>query len=108
MVFADLETAVRHKLRFVTVVYNDSALSLIQVAQERKGYPDYGVRYGDVDFRAASAALGAWSRRVRTLPELQAAVQEGLRQGGPAVVEAMIDPTEYRAHIGIMRPGRSK
>jgi acetolactate synthase-1/2/3 large subunit len=29
MVLADLETAVRHRLRFVTVVYNDSALSLI-------------------------------------------------------------------------------
>jgi acetolactate synthase I/II/III large subunit len=103
MVFADLETAVRHRLRFVTVVYNDSALSLIQVAQERKGYPDYGVRYGEVDFAAASAALGAWSRRVRTLPELQAAVTEGQRQNGPAVVEAMIDPAEYRAHVGIRR-----
>jgi acetolactate synthase-1/2/3 large subunit len=103
MVFADIETAVRHRLRFVTVVYNDSALSLIQVAQERKGYPDYGVRYGEVDFAAASAALGAWSRRVRTIPELQAAVEEGVRHNGPAVVEAMIDPAEYRAHVGIMR-----
>jgi acetolactate synthase-1/2/3 large subunit len=103
MVFADLETAVRHRLRFVTVVYNDSALSLIQVAQERKGYPDYGVRYGEVDFAAASAALGAWSRRVRTMPELKAAVQEAMRHNGPAVVEVMIDPAEYRAHVGIVR-----
>jgi acetolactate synthase I/II/III large subunit len=103
MVFADLETAVRHRLRFVTVVYNDSALSLIQVAQERKGYPDYGVRYGEVDFAAASAALGAWSRRVRTMPELKAAVQEAMRHNGPAIVEVMIDPAEYRAHVGIVR-----
>jgi acetolactate synthase-1/2/3 large subunit len=108
MVLADLETAVRHRLRFVTVVYNDSALSLIQVAQERKGYPDYGVRYGEIDFAAASAALGAWSRRVRTLPDLAAAVKEGLRQNGPAVVEAMIDPAEYRAHVGITGRRRSK
>ena len=103
MVLADLETAVRHKLRFVTVVYNDSALSLIQVAQEKRGYPDYGVRYGEVDFAAASAALGAWSRRVRTMPDLEAAVKEAVRQNGPAVVEAMIDPAEYRAHVGIVR-----
>jgi acetolactate synthase I/II/III large subunit len=101
MVFADLETAVRHQLRFVTVVYNDSALSLIQVAQEKKGYPDYGVRYGEVDFAAASAALGAWSRRVRTMPDLEAAVKEAVRQNGPAVIEVMIDPSEYRAHAGI-------
>jgi thiamine pyrophosphate-dependent acetolactate synthase large subunit-like protein len=79
---------------------------LIQVAQERKGYPDYGVRYGDVDFAAASAALGAWSRRVRTLPDLRAAVGEAMRQDGPAVVEVTIDPAEYRAHAGIASPAR--
>jgi acetolactate synthase I/II/III large subunit len=101
MVFADLETAVRHRLRFVTVVYNDSALSLIQVAQERRGYPDYGVRYGPVDFAAASAALGAWARRVGTIADLEAAVTEAVRHDGPSVVEVIIDPAEYRAHVGI-------
>jgi acetolactate synthase-1/2/3 large subunit len=101
MVCADLETAVRHRLRFIVVVYNDSALSLIQVAQERRGYPDYGVRYGEVDFATASAALGAWARRVRTLSELETAVREAQRHHGPAVVEVIIDPAEYRAHVGI-------
>src|SRR5258708_23542564 len=71
MVFADLETCVRHRIQLVTVVYNDSALSLIQVAQERRGYPDCGVRYGPGDFAAASAALGAWSRRGPTIEELE-------------------------------------
>jgi acetolactate synthase-1/2/3 large subunit len=103
MVFADLETAVRHRLAFVTVVYNDSALSLIQVAQERRGYADYGVSYGEVDFAAASAALGAWSRRVRTMPELRAAVIDARAHDGPAVVEVLIDPTEYRVHAGVVR-----
>jgi len=100
MVFADLETCVRHRIHFVTVVYNDSALSLIDVAQKRRGYPDCGVRYGMVDFAAASAALGAWSRRVSTMGELEAAVKEAKRHNGPSVVEVMIDPTEYQAHIG--------
>ena len=108
MVFADIETAVRHRLRFVTVVYNDSALSLIQVAQERKGYPDYGVRYGDVDFAAASAALGAWARRVRAIPELETAVREAGRQDGPAVIEVIVDPAEYRAHVGITPQARNR
>jgi len=101
MVFADIETAVRHKLGFVTVVYNDSALSLIQVAQERRGYTDYGVRYGEVDFAAASAALGAWARRVHTMGALETAVKEAMRQRGPAVIEVIIDPAEYRAHAGV-------
>ena len=41
MIFADLETCVRHRIHFVTVVYNDSALSLIDVAQKRRGLPDF-------------------------------------------------------------------
>jgi acetolactate synthase-1/2/3 large subunit len=101
MVFADLETCVRRKIPVVTVVYNDSALSLIQVAQERRGHTDYGVRYGPVDFAAASAALGAWSRRANTLEELAAAVKEARAvtdRGTPAVIEVPIDAREYRAH----------
>jgi acetolactate synthase-1/2/3 large subunit len=98
MVFADLETCVRHRIPFITVVYNDSALSLIQVAQEKRGYVDYGVRYGTVDFAAASAALGAWSRRATTLDQLVAAVREAQTLDVPAVIEVPIDPFEYRAH----------
>jgi len=98
MVFADLETCVRRHIPFVTVVYNDSALSLIQVAQARRGHPDYGVRYGSVDFAAAAAALGAWARRVTTLDQLAAAVTEARRLDVPAVIEVPIDPAEYHAH----------
>jgi acetolactate synthase I/II/III large subunit len=100
MVFADLETCVRRRIAFTTVVYNDNALSLIQAAQRRRGHVDYGVRYGSVDFAAASAALGAWSRRVATLEELAAAVKDARGVEVPAVIEVLIDPTEYHSHIG--------
>jgi acetolactate synthase-1/2/3 large subunit len=98
MVIADIETCVRHGIGVVTVVYNDSALSLIEVAQKRRGFPDCGVRYGAVDFAAASAALGAWSERVTTMEQLEKAVQAARRHAGPSVVEVMIDPAEYAAH----------
>ena len=98
MVFADLETCVRRRIAFITVVYNDNALSLIQVAQQRRGYADYGVRYAPVDFAAAAAALGAWSRRVATLDELEHAVNDARRLEVPAVIEVAIDPAEYHAH----------
>jgi acetolactate synthase-1/2/3 large subunit len=106
MVFADLETCVRRKIPFVTVVYNDCALSLIQVAQERRGHADNGVRYGHVNFAAASAALGAWSRRVNTLEELADAVAEARAVNVPAVIEVPIDPREYHAHAAPSRKSR--
>jgi thiamine pyrophosphate-dependent acetolactate synthase large subunit-like protein len=71
---------------------------LIQVAQERRGHVDYGVRYGQVNFAAASAALGAWSRRANTLEELEVAVKDAQAANVPAVIEVPIDPGEYRAH----------
>jgi acetolactate synthase-1/2/3 large subunit len=98
MTIAELETCVRARLHFVTVVYNDSSLSLIDVAQERRGYPTTGVRHGRVDFAAAAAAFGAWSRRVETMDELDAALRESAGITRPVVIDAVVDPAEYRAH----------
>ncbi|HUG52519.1 MAG TPA: thiamine pyrophosphate-binding protein [Vicinamibacteria bacterium] len=98
MTHAEIETCVRERIHFVTVVYNDSALSLIEVAQRNRGYPTCGVRYGTVDFAAVAAGLGAWSRRVETLDALAAAVEEGRHVDAPVVIEAIVDPTEYAAH----------
>lgn len=98
MTHAEIETCVRERIHFTTVVYNDSALSLIDVAQQNRGYPTYGVRYGPVDFAAVAAGMGAWSRRVETLDALESAVQESQRLDRPVVIEAMVDPTEYVAH----------
>jgi acetolactate synthase-1/2/3 large subunit len=95
MRLADLETAVRLKLPIVVAVFNDDGLSLIRVVQRKRGFPDYGVGYGHVDFAAAAGALGARGCRVATLAELEAAVTEGLRADGPTVIDVPIDPAEY-------------
>jgi acetolactate synthase I/II/III large subunit len=104
MTLTELETCVRERLPFVTVVYNDSALSLIDVAQQNRGYPTYGVKYGAVDFAAVAAGFGVWSRRVETMDALESAVREGLRVDGPVVIDALVDPAEYPAHHP-RRPG---
>jgi acetolactate synthase-1/2/3 large subunit len=98
MTHAELETCVRERLPFVTVVYNDSALSLIDVAQQNRGYPACGVKYGSVDFSAVAAGFGVWSRRVADIESLEDAVAEALRIDGPAVIDAVVDPAEYVAH----------
>jgi acetolactate synthase-1/2/3 large subunit len=97
MTLADIETCVRERLHFVTVVFNDSSLSLIDVAQQRRGHPAVGVRYGPIDFAAACAAMGAWGRRVETMDQLDGAVREAQRVDRPAVIDAVVDPAEYAA-----------
>jgi acetolactate synthase-1/2/3 large subunit len=104
MTLAELETCVREKIHFVTVVYNDCALSLIQVAQEKKGYSSYGVEYGKVDFALAAQALGAHGRHVESLAQLTDAVRHGMMQDRPVVIDVPIDPSEYRVHSASSRP----
>jgi acetolactate synthase-1/2/3 large subunit len=98
MRLAEIETCVRLKLPIVVVVFNDAGLSLIRVIQQKRGYPEYGVRYGPVDFAAAASALGAQGRRVGTIGELAQAVKDGLAADGPTLIDVPIDPTEYLAH----------
>jgi acetolactate synthase I/II/III large subunit len=98
MTLGELETCVRERLPFITVVYNDSSLSLIEVAQRRRGYPRYGVGYGEVDFAAAAAGFGVWGCRVSTLDALDRAVTHALTLDGPAVIDAVVDPSEYHRH----------
>jgi acetolactate synthase I/II/III large subunit len=98
MRLAEIETCVRLKLPIVVVVFNDAGLSLIRVIQQKRGYPDYGVRYGPVDFAAAASALGAQGRRVDTIGELAEAVKDGLAADGPTLIDVPIDPAEYLAH----------
>jgi acetolactate synthase-1/2/3 large subunit len=98
MSLLEVETCVRRRLHFLTVVFNDSQLSLIQVIQENKGLPGCGVEYGGIDFAAAAEAMGAWGRRVGSLEELDQAVEEGLRIDRPAVIDVPVDAGEYRLH----------
>lgn len=103
MTCAEVETCVRERIHFMTVVYNDSSLSLIHVAQQNRGHAPYGVDHGTVDFAAVASAMGAWTRRVRTIGELDAAVREGLSVEGPVVIDAIVDPREYQAHNSARR-----
>lgn len=98
MKLAEIETCVRHRIHFLTVVFNDDSLSLIKISQEFKGHPNYGVDYGRVNFAAAAEALGAWGRRVTSLTDLDDAVAQGLRVERPVVIDVPIDVREYRAH----------
>jgi acetolactate synthase-1/2/3 large subunit len=97
MRMADIETCVRLRLSIPIVVFNDDGLSLIKVVQRKKGYEDYGVGFGHVDFAAAGVALGARGKTVRTLDELKAAVSAALEANGPTVIDVAVDPMEYHA-----------
>ncbi len=98
MSLSEVETCAREGIAFVTVVFNDSQLSLIEVIQRNKGLPGCAVGYNRVDFAAAAEALGAIGLRVTSLEGLEPAMAQAMISNRLAVIDVQVDPTEYRAH----------
>jgi acetolactate synthase-1/2/3 large subunit len=104
MALAELETAVRLSLPVIVVVFNDAALSLIEIKQKPSGQGGAeAVRYHPVSFAAAATALGAAGAAVSTEPDLAAALAAALRRPGPTVIDASVDPACYPAVMDLTR-----
>jgi len=104
MTLAELETAVRLSLPVIVVVFNDAALSLIEIKQQPTGQGGAeAVRYRPVSFAAAATALGAAGAAVSTEPDLAAALAAALRRPGPTVIDAAVDPACYPAVMDLTR-----
>lgn len=93
MTLSELETVVRLGLDITTVVFNDSALSLIEIKQAPHQGGPAAVRYGLVDFAMIARAVGMGSRVVTDRAELEGALRGD--RAGPRLIDARIDPSVY-------------
>ncbi len=93
MALAELETVARLDLDVTVVVFNDSALSLIEIKQDGQGAE--GVRpyrYGPSDFATVARGLGM-DGYVATEPDQ---VRRALAAGrGPKLIDARVSPEVY-------------
>lgn len=104
MTVMEVETAVRHRLPVVVVVFNDSALSLIEIKQRPVGHGGRdAVRYGPASFAGVAAALGAASSRVADADELASELKRAFDRAGPTVIDALVDPAGYPAVLDVSR-----
>lgn len=88
----DYVTAVRYGLPIVTVVLNNAKLGFIQLELEAKGLPDWGTDLTNPDFAAVATACGGWGRKVSAPDEIGPALHDAFAQGGPALLDVMVDP----------------
>jgi acetolactate synthase-1/2/3 large subunit len=101
MVLAELETVARLALPVTVVVFNDAALSLIEIKQGAAQGDATAVRYAPVDLAAAAAALGVPSAAVDTAAD----ACHVLRAAGPGpfLLDARVDPASYRHLMAVSR-----
>ncbi len=103
MCVGELGTAVDQRARLVTVVFNDGALSLIDVKQQQRQLPPEGVRWGRADFAKVAEGFGARGFRATTEAELVAAFDAAFAHDGPSLVDVQVDPAGYMQQLQAMR-----
>ncbi len=93
MSLADLETAVRLKLRMCILIYNDASYAAEVHLFKRRGVSIDIVQFPDTDFAAIARGHGARAATVRTLEDL-APVRAWVGEGAPGVfvIDGKISP----------------
>jgi acetolactate synthase-1/2/3 large subunit len=104
MCVAELGTAVQAGCRnLVVVVFNDAAMSMIEVKQRRRQLPLRGMDYSPADFAAVARGFGCAGIRVETPDQLAPAMQEAFRSERPVVVDVAIDREAYHGVLRALR-----
>jgi thiamine pyrophosphate-dependent acetolactate synthase large subunit-like protein len=93
MSVADLETAIRLKLRMCILIYNDGSYAAEVHLYRRRGLSTDIVQFPDTDFAAMARGFGAHGVTVRTLDDLEP-VRAWVAEGAPGVliIDAKTDP----------------
>jgi acetolactate synthase-1/2/3 large subunit len=91
----NLELIARRDVPVVAVVFTDTTLAAIKVAQTRRHIAPYGVDFGRPDYVRVAEAFGLVGRHVDALDEVMPSCREALASGRPVVIDVPIDPREY-------------
>ena len=103
MCAAELLTAVREKLRIITIVFSDSSLSLIEIKQQRRRYQAAGVALGDIDWPKLAEGFGVAPFVAASEAALESAIEQASRESGPCLIEARIDRSNYPRTLEVIR-----
>ena len=95
-------TIVRRELPIVVVVFDDAALSLIEIKQQPHHGGTGAVRYAPIDFAGAAEAMGMPAAVVTDPTELAAALDRHDFRS-PMLIDARIDPASYPHLLAVTR-----
>ena len=96
MMAGEMITARRYNLPVIVVVFSDGELNLIKVKQSWKELPPYGTLLYQGDLFNADTFLGIKVLRAGSLESMITAVIEALSVNEPVIINAVIDPDDYK------------
>jgi pyruvate dehydrogenase (quinone) len=87
MLLGELITLHQMRLPVKVVVFNNGALSFVELEMKAAGVVTYGTDLDNPDFAGIARAAGLFGARVEKAGDLEGALQEAFRHDGPALVE---------------------
>lgn len=101
MVLAELETLARLALPFTVVVFDDAALTLIELKQRARQGDAAAVRFRPVDLAGVARAMGVPAATADDVTGVAAALRAS--GPGPFLLDARVDPASYRHLLAVSR-----
>ncbi|OPF69171.1 pyruvate oxidase [Streptomyces antioxidans] len=92
MLMGDFLTLVQYDLPVKVILFNNSALGMVELEMLVSGLPAYGTSYHSTDFAQIARAAGVWGERVEKPKRLRYALRAALRHKGPALLDIVTDP----------------
>jgi pyruvate dehydrogenase (quinone) len=95
MLMGEMATLVKYNLPVKVLIIKNNVLGMIKWEQlALEGNPEFGVELQPIDFAAFARACGAAGYTITEPDEAAAVLREALAHPGPAIIEAVVDPTE--------------
>ena len=94
---AEFNTAVRHGLDLVVVVFNDGAYGAEHIQYRNKGMDPALSMFEWPDFAPVAEAMGGTGFTVRNLDELDAVIEKLPQRSGPVLIDVKLDPDKVVA-----------
>lgn len=102
MSLGELETAKRLNLNLTVLIINDNGFGMIKWKQEAEGFGDFGLSFGNPDFKKLAESFGGKGHTVTKAGELAELLRKTHAEGGLHLIEVPID---YRENDKVLTKG---
>ena len=103
MCCSELATAVQYNTNILVIVFNDGALSLIDIKQKSRNLKRLGTTWPRSNFAEVANGFGCKSWKVEDVSSYENALMEASNLKGPSLIDVWVDPDGYKEQLKSLR-----
>ena len=103
MCCSELATAVQYNTNILVIVFNDGALSLIDIKQKSRNLKRLGTTWPRSNFAEVANGFGCKSWKVEDISSYENALMKASKLKGPRLIDVWVDPDGYKEQLKSLR-----